>query len=58
MHWPELHQLFSSNVDELTSEERRMNVINNPHLVDWFFTKWVEEFIKEWLYNSLDAEWH
>ena len=35
-----------------------MNVINNPHLVDWFFTKRVEEFIKEWLYNCLDAEWH
>ena len=58
MHWPELHQLFNSNVDELTSEERRMNVINNPHLVDWFFTKRVEEFTKEWLYNCLDAEWH
>lgn len=39
MHWPELHQLFSSNVEDITSEERRMNVINNPHLVDWFFYK-------------------
>ena len=37
MHWPELHQLFSSKVDDITSEERRMDVINNPHLVDCFF---------------------
>ena len=58
MHWPELHQLFSSNVDDITSEERRMNVINNPHLVDWFFTKRVEQFVKHWLYNCLGAEWH
>ena len=46
MHWPELHQLFSSNLDDLNSEERQMNVINNPHLVDQFFTKHVQQFIK------------
>ena len=58
MHWPELHQLFNSNIDDITAEERRMNVINNPHLVDWFFTKRVEQFVKHWLYNCLGAEWH
>ena len=46
MHWPELHQLSSSNVNDLNSKERGMNVINNPNLVDWSFTKSVEQFLK------------
>lgn len=59
MHWPESHQLFSSNEDDITSEEKRMNVINNCDLVDCFvFTKRVEQFVKHLLYNCLGAEWH
>lgn len=46
MHWPELHQLSSSNINDLNSKERGMNVINNPNLVDWYFTKSVEQFLK------------
>lgn len=46
MHWPELHQLSSSNINDLNSKERGMNVINNPNLVDWSFTKSVEQFLK------------
>ena len=56
MHWPELHNLFSNNTS--SSNERRQNVINNPHVTDWFFTKRLESFVKHWLYNTLDAEWH
>ena len=61
MHWPELHNLFSANSDiasNRTSEQRRQNVINNPHVVDWFFTQRLESFIKCWLYDTLDAKWH
>lgn len=40
MHWPELHFLFGNERDEgitgSLSEIRRNNVINNPHIVDWF----------------------
>ena len=36
MHWPDLHKLLTSNVDDLSSETRRQNVINNPHIVDCF----------------------
>lgn len=46
MHWPELHQLSSSNINDLNSKERAMNVINNPNLVHWSFTKSVEQFLK------------
>ncbi len=41
-----------------SSETKRRNVINNPHITDWFFTQRLETFIKYWLYKSLDAEWH
>ncbi|XP_020896155.1 uncharacterized protein LOC110235051 [Exaiptasia diaphana] len=59
MHWPELHSLFyDGNVSELSSQDRRQNVIDNPHLVDWFFTQRLESFIKYWLHDTLDAKWH
>lgn len=37
MHWPELHKLLCSNVEDLTPQDRRKHVIDNPHLADWFF---------------------
>jgi hypothetical protein len=58
LYWPELHSLFSPNDDNLSKEDKRKNVIDNPHLVDWFFTKRLESFLKHWLYDTLDAEWH
>ena len=58
MHWPELHGFFSSDSANLTHLERRQNVIDNPHLIDWYFVTRIESFIKHWLYNTLDAEWH
>ena len=61
MHWPELHALFQGYNDtniSTTSEERRQNVINNPHVVDWFFTQRLENFVKYWLCDTLDAKWH
>ena len=62
MHWPELHALFKAgsdcDTDNSTSEERRQNVINNPHVVDWFFTQRLESFVKHWLYDTLGAKCH
>lgn len=60
MHWPELHALLGSNNtnDDNPSEVRHQNVINNPHIVDWFFTERVKNFIKHWLYDTPDASWH
>ena len=58
MHWPQLHSLFSKNSHNPTVQERRNNVINNPRLVDCFFTKRIESFWKHWLYDTLSAEWH
>ena len=56
-HWPEFHELLN-NSSELTDSQRRDNVINNPHLLDWFFTERTEQFVKHWLKNTLGATWH
>ena len=61
MHWPELNSLFYDSTDSplsASSEDRRQNVINNPHIVDWFFTQRLQQFVKYWLYDTLDAKWH
>ena len=58
MHWPELHALFGNPLGDSSTDNKRQNVINNPHITDWFFTQRLESFIKYCLYNSLDAEWH
>ena len=56
MHWPELHALFGHDAGVTSSKERQQNVINNPHVVDWFFTQRLEHFLKDWLYETLDAK--
>ena len=58
MHWPELHALFRENTANTNSETRRQNIINNPHIVDCFFTQRLESFVKHWLYGTLCAKWH
>ena len=62
MHWPELHALSKADTDceigNCTSDVRRQNVINNPHIVDWFFTQRLESFVKHGLYDTLGAKWH
>ena len=46
MHWSELHDLFGKKCQNIIAEERRQNLINNPHLVDWYFTQRLDSFIK------------
>ena len=62
MHWPQLHDLFqntcNTNGNENSPDVRHQNVIDNPHIVDWFYTERLKSFMKHWLYNTLDAKWH
>ena len=53
-HWPEFHSLLSDN-DVSDTETLRESIINNPHLLDWFFTLRVEKFVKHWLYEQMGA---
>ena len=39
MHWPELHSLFCPPGTNIETQNNRQNLIDNPHLVDWFFYK-------------------
>lgn len=57
MHRLELHELFTTG-NSNRAENMYHNVINNPHITDWFFTKCSENFIKRWLYNPQYADWH
>ena len=45
-------------VDESENNNFRDYVLNNPHILDWFFTQRTERFVKWWLYESLHASWH
>ena len=56
MPWPDLHVLLGN--ENSTGDKRRQAVINNPHIVNWFFTLRLESFIKHWLYKTLDVKWH
>ena len=51
-HWPEFHSLFDET-GLFDSNKRRHNIVNNPHILDWFFTERTESFVKNWLYESL-----
>ena len=57
MHWPELHSLFRDITNSSSKSEGKMSSII-PTLFTGFFTQRLEKFIKHWLYNTLDAEWH
>ena len=52
----DFYSFFSD--DELSEPETlRKNVINNPYLLDWFFTVRVERFVEHWLYEVIGAIW-
>ena len=50
--------LVLNKSDNCRNEKRRQNVVDNPHIVDWFFNQRLENFIKRWLYGTLGAAWH
>ena len=51
-HWPEFH----SNNEVSDAKTICENIINNPHLLDCFFTVRVERFVKHWFYEKIDGE--
>lgn len=55
MHWPELNALFKSDGSN-TPENRCQNIMNYPHITDWFFTQHLENFIKYFIQNTDKVE--
>ena len=56
LHWPEFHTLFGDVNHDYNTYKK--NVINNPHILDWFFSEKTESFVRHWLYDTLGAERH
>ena len=56
-YWPQLHSLMP-HTTTLGHASRVASVIDNPHLTDWFFHSKLTDFIKYWLQDSLNSEWH
>ena len=58
-HWPEFHNLLSNDhCGNITPKLRQEYVLDNPHLIDWFFTERTDRFVKFWLNKSLQACWY
>ena len=57
-HWPEMHNLMMHSTTPTTRSMRIQAVINQPHIADWFFTVKLSDFVEQWLYEALGAEWH
>ena len=57
-HWPEFHNLFTTNLDKLSPNKRQQHVIQNPHILDWPFTNRTDRFVKFWLKETLQSSWH
>ena len=57
MYWPDLHALLPHLDDNPHHGMRVQAVIENPHLTDWYFTCRLSDWVQEWLYNTLDADW-
>ena len=55
-HWPDFLRLFDLN--ENCTKDIRTTILNNPHIVDYYFTERTEAFVKSWLYEYLGASWH
>ena len=58
-HWPEFHELFSDpHSEHIQPAIRQQNVLENPYILDWFFTERTDRFVKFWLKESLGASGH
>ena len=48
LHWPELHKLMPSSVSSETSaKQHHQNIVDNPHIAVWFFSKRFEIFFND-----------
>ena len=51
LHWPELHKLMQdeghSREETEAAKQRQKNLIENPHMASWFFSKRFEIFFHE-----------
>ncbi|EXX58458.1 hypothetical protein RirG_197800 [Rhizophagus irregularis DAOM 197198w] len=57
LHWPELHKLMpSSGNSETSAKHHHQNIVDNPHIAVWFFSKRFEIFFNDVLKQQWDLE--
>jgi len=56
LHWPDLHRLMPGK-SSTTRSQRYQNVLNNPHLVDWYYSFRLSVFIKVFFEDILESQW-
>ena len=54
-HWPDLHRLLPGRSESEADKFR--NVLNNPHLVDWYFSHRLDTFMKIYFDEHLKCDW-
>lgn len=57
IHWPDLHRLMPGP-QSTTRSQRYKNVLNNPHIVDWYYGHRLEVFIKMFFVELLQSKWY
>ena len=55
-HRPKFYSSLSNN-EVPDSKTLCESIINNTHLLDWFFTVRVKTFVKNLLYEQMGTEW-
>jgi len=56
IHWDDLQKLMPGPL-ATTFTEKYKKVLENPHLVDWFFSHKLNEFLKSVFDDVLECEW-
>jgi hypothetical protein len=60
-HWSDLHKLmprhFRNQDNDQTSSNKYLDVVNNPHLVDWFFSYRLNKFLEVVFDGILECKW-
>ena len=55
-HWNDLHKLMPGGFSS-DKKIRYQNVLDNPHIVDWYFSYRLNEFLKVVFDGILECEW-
>ena len=54
-HWKDLHRLMPGGQEPFS--QRYKNVLNNPHLADWYYSYRLTEFVRVFFDKILKCEW-
>jgi hypothetical protein len=60
-HWHDLHRLmpryYQTSLDNLDTSKKYTDVLNHPHLVDWYFSFRLNKFLEIFFDSVLECEW-